>query len=112
VTGRVDLLCFQAENEHVVALHLLRYLDVGAIERTDDDAAVHDEFHVRRPARFHPRGRDVLRAASRDLHAASARSHLAEVTGRYHLLCQRDVVVWHEEHLQVVVGVRVRVHDL
>jgi hypothetical protein len=112
VSGRVDLLCFKTENEHIVALHLLRYLDVGAVERADDDAAVHDELHVGGAARFHPGGRDVLRGASRDTDAACVRSHLADVTGGYHLLCQCDVVVGYEEHLQVVVGVGVCVHDL
>lgn len=44
-----DLLHSRSENENVLRAHLLINLDIRSIHCSNDQASVHDEFHVRCP---------------------------------------------------------------
>src|SRR6202008_1141169 len=49
-----------AEDEHVLGADLFADLDVRAVERADDQAAVHHRFHAARPRGFGSGGRDLF----------------------------------------------------
>mmetsp|Transcript_50300 Transcript_50300/g.139674 ORF Transcript_50300/g.139674 Transcript_50300/m.139674 type:complete len:318 (+) Transcript_50300:689-1642(+) len=85
-----------AEQEEVFLPHTLADLHVGAVQRADEQAAVHLELHIT--------GTRGLRASGGDV--------LAQLSGGDELLSQRDVVVRHEVDPHEVLHVGVVVDDL
>mmetsp|Transcript_12381 Transcript_12381/g.42919 ORF Transcript_12381/g.42919 Transcript_12381/m.42919 type:complete len:540 (+) Transcript_12381:442-2061(+) len=83
-----------AEEERICRADGLGDLDVRAVLRAHDEAAVHDKLHVPGAARLRPRRRNVL------AHVARGHDHLREA----------HVIVGQEDHLQQVANPRVRVH--
>ena len=74
----------RAEDEHVVGADLLGDLDVGAVHRADDQAAVHLELHVAGARRLGAGRRDVLRElrGCARVRAAAARCVIKRCAGR------------------------------
>ena len=60
-----DLVGGLAERENIFGTHCVADLDVRAVERADDHAAVHHCFHAARPRRLGSGGRDLLRQLCR-----------------------------------------------
>mmetsp|Transcript_63786 Transcript_63786/g.205543 ORF Transcript_63786/g.205543 Transcript_63786/m.205543 type:complete len:397 (-) Transcript_63786:1407-2597(-) len=83
------------EDEHCVLAALSADLNVCAIHGADDEATVHDEFHVRGAACFCARSGDVL----------------GYVRGWDNGLRCSDAVIWHKTNPQVRRHVRVVVHN-
>ena len=80
----LHLLGGQAEDDDVVAAHMLEDLDIGAVQRADGERAVQRELHVAGARGLHARRRDLL----------------GEIGGRNDHLGQADIVVGHEHHLE------------
>lgn len=75
-----------SENEHVLFTYLFSNLDVGAIHGTNNEATVHNEFHV---------------GCSRGF-STSSRNMLRELGSWDNDLSARDVVVWQENDLKKI----------
>mmetsp|Transcript_15458 Transcript_15458/g.26591 ORF Transcript_15458/g.26591 Transcript_15458/m.26591 type:complete len:531 (+) Transcript_15458:357-1949(+) len=95
VASSLDLVRLGAEHEHVLLSHGVSDLNVGTVQRADDDATIEHELHVARAG--------SLGACSRDM--------LGDVVGRDDDLGSGHIVVGDEDHLEQIANGRVRIHD-
>ena len=56
----LNLLCFQTKNEDVLFADFLHDLDIGPVQRTDSQGAIHGELHIARAGGFCSRHGNVL----------------------------------------------------
>mmetsp|Transcript_32717 Transcript_32717/g.82484 ORF Transcript_32717/g.82484 Transcript_32717/m.82484 type:complete len:471 (-) Transcript_32717:404-1816(-) len=93
---RLHLRLLDAEEEEIFVAHALADLHVSAVQRADDEAAVHLELHVGRAGRLGAGSADVLR----------------QLRGGDQRLGQRHVVVGDKHHLKEVADFGVVVDDI
>ena len=90
-----DVLCPEAEEEHVLVANLAVDLDVRAVVGPERQGAIHHELHVARSRRLHAREGDLL----------------GDLGGRHDLLGERDAVVGKERDRELAARLRVGVDD-
>src|SRR5215475_12232708 len=59
-TQLLNFLGLQAEDKNIFLADLLHNLDIGTVERADDQNTIHRELHVACPGSFSPRSRNVF----------------------------------------------------
>ena len=93
---RLHLVGRHAEQEHILVAHALTNLDVCAVERAERDRAIDHQLHVAGTGGLLTRNGDLL----------------GQVGSRDDDLGQRDFIVFNEDHLELVLHLRVRVYKI
>ena len=90
-----NLLCGQAKDIHIIVADILQHLDIGSIEGSHGERAIHREFHVPSSGSFHSGSRDLL----------------AQVSSRNNDLGERDAVIRDEGDLDLLIYAFVGIDD-
>ena len=94
--GADALASRDAEQEHILVAHALTNLDICAVECAERDRAIDHQLHVAGTGGLLTRNGDLL----------------GQVGSRDDDLGQRDFIVFNEDHLELVLHLRVGVHKI